>query len=424
MKVSPHSTLKKFGIRYLVILILLPILIITLSACGSDDDEGEQGSSSDTNQEPIVIGVSLPLSGRFSEPGNAAKNGYDVWVEMVNDQGGLLGRQVQLRVLDNESDPDTAVADYERLISEDNVDLVVGTFSSLLVIPTSEVVASHGYAYIEPAGGAPEVFDRGLENVFFAQPAISAGQADPISLYILGLPPDQRPQTYAVVSLDDPFTLSVAERVKALLSDAELDLVYDQVYPENTTDFSEIASEVAELDPDLIIGATQQQDSIDQILAYQAAGYQPRIAFFTNGPSIPTAFKEALGPATEGIFSAISWYPDADSFQNNEFVTAYVEMFGGSIGDIPEDAANAFTVGQVLQQAVSSTESIDNATLITELHRGTYETIVGSLSFDRTGKPQGSVMLLQWQGDSFFIVGPTGRPEVEVDPVPPPKPEW
>jgi branched-chain amino acid transport system substrate-binding protein len=83
--------------------------------------------------------------------------------------------------------------------------------------------------------------------------------------------------------------------------------------------------------------------------------------------------------------------------------------------------ANAFTVGQVLQQAVENIGSIDNAALIEELHQGTYDTVVGPLSFDEVGRPQGSFTLLQWQSDTFVIVGPEER--VQADPFWP-KPEW
>ncbi len=371
---------------------------------------------------PIVIGVSLPLTERLSEPGLAAKRGYEVWVAMVNEAGGLLGRQVELKVLDNRSDPDTAVAQYEQFINVDKVDLVVGPFSSLLVIPTSEVAAKYGYAFVEPAGGAPDVFNRGLTNLFFAQPAQSSRQADPFALYVLGLSADQRPQTMAVVSLDDPFTLGVMERLKGLLADGGLELVLDTTYAEGTTDFTEIAAQLAELNPDLILGGTQTEDAIGQIQAYQAVGYQPRMAYFTSGPSLPGPFRGALGSATEGIFSSISWFSEGKGFQNTDFTAKYLEMFGGALGDIAEDAANAFTVGQVLQQAVVNIGSIDNAALIEELHQGTYQTIVGSLSFDETGVPQGSYMLLQWQGENFVIVGPADR--AEADPSAPPKTDW
>ncbi len=426
--------------KYFLLLAGLLILGLILVACGG----GEEPDATDTPvapaatdtpavsevEEPVVeepegesvrIGVSLPLSGRFSEPGTAAKEGYEVWAAIVNESGGLLGRPVELLVLDNTSDQDTAVADYEKLITVDEVDLVVGPFSSFLVIPTSEVAARYGYAFVEPAGGAPDVFNRGLNNIFFAQPAPGDQQAVPFVDYILSLPADQMPQTFAVVSQDDPFTLGVMDSIKASLTDAGIDLVFDEIYAPETTDFSAIAIQVADLDPDLIVGGTVLEDSIGQIRAYQEAGYQPRGAFFTTGPSLPGPFREALGSATEGILAGISWYPAATDYQNQEMVSRYIDMFGGSEGDIPEDVANAFTVGQVLQQAVENIGSIDNTALIEELHKSTFDTVVGPLSFNELGQPQGSFMLLQWQGDTFSIVGPPVRAQTDAVW---PKPAW
>ena len=408
--------MKHFPFQLSLVIMIVSTLLMACQA-------GQAASNGPAvNEGPITIGASLPLTGRRGGSGTAAKNGYEVWATMVNEAGGLLGRQIELKVLDNASDPDTAVADYEKLISQDKVDLVVGSQSSALVIPTSKVAADHGYVYVEPAGGAAEVFNRGLTNVFFAQPSEGPRQADPFALYLLGLPADQRPQTFALVSVDDAFPLGVMERLKGLLTEGGLKLVFETTYPPETTDFSDIASQVAKLDPDLIVGGTALADSIGQIQAYQAAQYQPRFAFFTSGPGNPIPFREALGLSTEGIFSAVSWFPETNDFQNRDFVTKYVEKFGGSLGDIPEDAANAFTVGQILQQAVEKIQSIDNAALIEEVHRGTYKTIVGPLSFDEVGKPQGNYMLLQWQGDNFVIVGPRDR--AEKDPLHPPKAKW
>jgi branched-chain amino acid transport system substrate-binding protein len=369
--------------------------------------------------EPIKIGASLPLTGDFSEPGTAAKLGYELWVEQVNNSGGLLGRPVDLKLYDNASDPDTAVADYERLITEDKVDLVVGPFSSRLVIPTSEVAAKYGYAFPEPAGGAPHVFDRGLTNIFFAQPAPGADQAIPFANYILSLPEATRPKTFAVISADDPFNLGVVEAAEKLLTDGGLTSVMKEVYPPDTKDFSSIAAKVADADPDLILGGTIFEDSVAQIQAYQEAGYQPRGAFFTTGPSLPKEFSEALGTATEGIFSAISWFEDSTIETNPEFVKAFHDKNGPD--PIAEDSANAYTVGQIIQQAVENTQSIDNATLIDEMHRSTFQTVVGPLKFDELGRPQGSFMILQWQGGKYVIVYPDFAKQ--ADPVWP-KPEW
>lgn len=369
--------------------------------------------------QPIKVGVSLPLAGNFSEPGTAAKMGYELWVDVVNKAGGLLGRPVKLVLYDNASNPDTAVADYERLATVDKVDLMVGPFSSKLVIATSEVANKYGYAFPEPAGGAPDVFNRGLKNLFFAQPAAGSDQAIPFANYILSLPESSRPKTFAIISQDDPFTLGVVQSAGKMLEKGGLKSVMNEVYPPDTKDFSSIAAKVADKNPDLIVGGTVFADSVGQIKSYIQAGYQPRGAFFTTGPSLPKEFKEALGKSTEGVFSAISWFEASTVETNPEFVKAYHAKFGPD--PIAEDTANAYTAAQVLQQAVENTKGLDNAKLIEDMHKATYKTVVGPLSFDEKGIPKGSYMLLQWTGNSYKIVAPAFAKQ--GDPVWP-KPKW
>ncbi|MDO8752277.1 MAG: amino acid ABC transporter substrate-binding protein [Anaerolineales bacterium] len=416
--------------KILKLILSLAVISVLLAACGAPTTQAPATKPPATQapvteeptvapEPPIKIGASLPLTGDFSEPGTAAKMGYELWVEQVNNAGGLLGRQVEFVLYDNASDPDTAVADYERLITADKVDLVVGPFSSRLVIPTSEVAAKYGYAFPEPAGGAPGVFDRGLTNIFFCQPAPGADQAIPFAAYILSLPEDVRPKTFAVLSADDPFNLGVVEAAEKLLIEGGLTSVLKEVYPPDTKDFSSIAAKVADLDPDLILGGTIFEDSVAQIQAYIEAGYQPRGAFFTTGPSLPKEFNEALGSATEGVFSAISWYEASTTETNPEFVAAYHAKYGAD--PIAEDSANAYTVGQVLQQAIENTQSIDNAKLIAEMHSATFTTVVGPLKFDEVGRPQGSFMILQWQGGTYVIVYPDFAKQ--ADPIWP-KPAW
>ena len=83
------------------------------------------------SSEPLKIGASLPLTGDFAEPGVAAKQGYEIWQQLVNENGGLLGRQIELIIKDDQSDQNVIVADYNALIQKDKVDLLLGTFSSL-----------------------------------------------------------------------------------------------------------------------------------------------------------------------------------------------------------------------------------------------------------------------------------------------------
>ena len=130
----------------------------------------------------------MSLSGDFADMAKPALQGYQLWADTVNAHGGLLGRKVDLKIVDDASNPTQAVTNYENLISADKVNLVFGPFSSLLTIPTATVAHRFGYAFIEPSGAAPQVFSLHLNDVFLAQPApiISAGNA--FANYILSLP--------------------------------------------------------------------------------------------------------------------------------------------------------------------------------------------------------------------------------------------
>ena len=104
--------------------------------------------------DTIKIGISLPITGNFSEPGTAAQKGYQIWADITNKSGGLLGRKVQLVIKDDQSDQNTIVNDYNGLINNDKVDLLLGTFSSLLNLPASAVAEKFHMVYVEPAGGS------------------------------------------------------------------------------------------------------------------------------------------------------------------------------------------------------------------------------------------------------------------------------
>ena len=128
-----------------------------LAACSSSSSSSSavsttsSGAASGSSSAPITIGASLSLTGDFSTDGQAFQKGYNLWVKDVNAAGGILGRQVKLTVLDDKSDPNQVVTNYQTLINTDHVDLTFGPFSSLLTAPASAVAARNGYAFVEGA---------------------------------------------------------------------------------------------------------------------------------------------------------------------------------------------------------------------------------------------------------------------------------
>src|SRR5919106_1921804 len=215
-----------------LILALLATAVLAAAGCGDDDDDGGGGGGGgEASGEPIKVGASLPLTGEFSEPGKAAQQGYEVWEAMVNEKGGLIdGRPVEMVIKDDQSNQNTIVADYNALISQDKVDLLLGTFSSLLNLPSSAVAERNKMLFVEPAGGAPELFDRGFKYLFFAQQATADHQGDVWAKYVAGLPESERPKTVAYPTLDDPFAQPTSEGIEAILGEAGIRRVYRETY--------------------------------------------------------------------------------------------------------------------------------------------------------------------------------------------------
>jgi len=397
---------------------VVPVILLVLLAAGCSS--GSSGGGGDSSSKPIVIGASLPLTGDFSQPGTASQKGYTIWQEMVNAKGGLLKRQVQLKVVDDASDQNTVVSDYNRLISQDKVGLLLGSFSSLLNIPASAVAERNRMVYVCPSCGSPKMFNRGFKNIFFAQPATAVHQADLFAQWVSGLPADQRPKTAAYPAQDDPFAAPVVAGVREKLEAAGVKTVYNKVYPADTTNFDAIASAVKASRADLVAQGAVFEDGVGLVRSFVKAGYNPRILFQTSAPSNGDQYSKGVGLAnTEGVFYAVSWSPDSKYELNSDFVQAYQKKYGG----VPEeDAADAFAAAQVLQAAVEAVGSLDQTKLSEWLHGNKVNTILGPLSWDQAGAPQQAFILAQWQSGVSKIVLP--QDQANAPKIVNPKPNW
>jgi branched-chain amino acid transport system substrate-binding protein len=380
---------------------------LVVAGCGGDDDGGGGGGGGDSaNKAPIKIGASLPLTGEFSEPGKAARQGYQVWQKLINEKGGLQGRQVQMVIRDDASDQNTVVADYNALINRSKVDLLLGTFSSLLNIPASTVAERNRMVYVEPAGGAPEIFNRGYKYLFFAQQATADHQGDLFADYILKLPADKRPKTAAYPSLDDPFALPVLNGIRQKFEKAGIQTVYRTTYQSENTNFDAIASRIKSANPDIVMHGATFADGVGFVRALDKVGVTPDYFFQTSAPSFADQYAKGVGVEnTEGTYYAVSWTPEAKTPGNEEFLRVHRELFGA--GEPAEDAADAFAAAQVLEAAVNAVGGIDDQLKLADWIRANeVDTILGKLRWNKAGAPQGEFLIGQWQDGKSEIVLP------------------
>jgi branched-chain amino acid transport system substrate-binding protein len=373
---------------------------------------------------PITIGMSLSLTGDFSADGVAFQQGYNLWAADINKQGGLLGRPVKLIILSDASSPAQATTDYQKLINVDHVDLLFGPFSTLITKPASVVANRYGYALVEGAGGGPSVFTRGLHNVFDVSLPV-ANSLVSFAQYILALPPSIRPKTAAYATQDDPFTQPQVDVARAILEKGGIKSVYHTVYPAETTDYTPIADAVIHSNAQVGIFGTLLQDITAFIQAFRQQHFNLQGLIATAGPDQGAQFTKAIGMAnTEGIFVPNGgWFPEANNPGNAAMVQEYLKRYGGKAADISSDVAEAYAVGQVVAQAVTKNNSLDNAKLIATLHNGTiFTSVQGPVRFDATGQNiLAQAYLFQWQHGNLVPVFPASQARAKPEY---PKPNW
>jgi branched-chain amino acid transport system substrate-binding protein len=410
--------------RNAIALSAVALSVGVLAACSSSGSSSSSSSpstspsaSTSANTTPITIGASLSLTGDFSTDGQNYKQGYELWAKDVNAAGGIMGRQVKLTILNDASSPNQVVTNYQTLINTDHVDLTFGPFSSLLTGPASAVVARSGYAFIEGAGGAPSVFNtpqNEADHIIFDVSLPVADEIMPFVNYIASLPASQRPKTAAYPMADDPFADPPVQLAQQKLSALGVATVYSKIFPAEPSSYTPQADTVAGKAPDVVVlGSTDVPTVAAFMKAFETNHYTPKWFVAAAGPDQGAAFISAVGAKNaDGIMVPNGWYPGYANAQSQKMVSEYVAQYGGSASGVGADVAEAYSVGQVAQQAIEATGGTDNAKIIAYLHSGiTLNTVQGPVKFDSLGENGASAaFMFQWQGNGtkFVQVLPQG----------------
>jgi branched-chain amino acid transport system substrate-binding protein len=399
---------------------------MVLAACSSSSTTPST-SSSTASKSPILIGTSLSLTGDFSVDGQAFQRGYKLWVQEINKSGGLLGHKVQLKILNDNSDPGTVTTNYTQLISTDHAAFVFGPFSTLLTAPAAQVAARYHYAFIEAAGGGPSVFALKLPNLFAVSPVI-IDQLVPFAQWVASLPASQRPKTAAYPMVTDPFAVPMVQTAQAILQKAGIKTVYSKIFPAENPAYKAGADQIAHLHPGMVVIGSPDVPGVQQVMqAFMQQHYNPKILAASAGPDQGAAFLSAIGGSKNATGTMVpnGWYPGLSNPLSHAFVQAYNATYGGTPADINADAAEAYSVGETLVAAVNATHSLSNAKIIAYLHSGvTLQTVQGPAKFNSIGENVvAEHFIFQWQkGAKFVQVLPTSA--TGSVPIVNPKPAW
>ncbi len=385
-----------------------------LAACTASSGGANGGTASPGRSAgPITIGASLPETGQFSADGLAFEKGYELWARDVNARGGLLGRKVKLIILNDGSSENQVVTDYQKLFGSDHVDLAFGPFSSLLTEPASSVAARFGMAFVEGAGGAPSVFDtpsnQADHNVFDVSLPI-ADSLVPFVDWIAKLPPGRRPKTAAYPMAQDPAADAPVQLAQTLLEKLGIQTVYSNVFPEEVQDYRSPALQVAATGAQLVVLGSADVPTVAAFMqVFEQQHYTPKMFIAAAGPDQGAAFTSTVGTGNaDGMMVPDAWYPGYPNAASQQMVKEYIAQYGGNASGINADVAEAYSVGQVMAQAVTATGGTDNAKIISYLHSGvTLTSVQGPVRFDALGENgAAAAFVFQWQRGNFEQVLP------------------
>jgi branched-chain amino acid transport system substrate-binding protein len=404
--------------------------VSVLAACTNTSSSSSNPTPSGNSQAPITIGASLSLAGDFSADGVAFEKGYQLWAKDVNARGGLLGRPVKLTILNDDSSPNQVVTNYQTLLGTNHVDLTFGPFSSLLTGPASSVAARYGTAFVEGAGGAPAVFDtpsnQADHNVFDVSLPI-ADVLVPFVNWIASLPPNQRPKTAAYPMAQDPFADPPVQLAQTLLTRLGVRTVYSaSPFSEEVAAYKAPADQVARTGADLVVLGSTDVPTVSAFMsAFEQQHYTPKLFIAASGPDQGAAFTSAVGAGNaDGMMVPNGWYPGYADASSHNMVNEYVAENGGSPSGVNADVAEAYSVGQVMAQAITATGGTDNSKIISYLHSGvTLSSVQGPVKFDALGENgAAAAFIFQWQKSNFRQVLPvSGHGSSQIIAV---KPAW
>ena len=375
-------------------------------------------------QDVITFGASLSQTGGMATEGRLVKEGYDFYVKKINEKGGIkVGDKtykVAIKYYDDASTPATSVQLYEKLINEDGIKLLLGPYSSGVTFAAAAVAEKYQLPMVIAHAASPAVFDRGFKHIFATLTGIEQYTSNMIKMAAAANP---RAQRVALISENALAPKSFGEGAARQAKEAGLEVVYNEIYPTGTKDFSAMLAALKSKNPDLLLFAGYTGDAT--VIARQIAEVGVPLKMFgvLLGPTLP-GFVEALGPKAEGILEPIQWAPNM-TWKDEIFgwtATQYAELFKQEYGRIPDYHPPQSTAAlEVYQRALEKAGSLDPKKVRDAIAETNLMTAYGPIRFNEKGQNIAKGMsVVQVQNGKPVVVFPLEGAQAKfIFPLPP-----
>jgi branched-chain amino acid transport system substrate-binding protein len=335
---------------------------------------------------PIKIGMSMPQTGSLGAGGQAALVALRLWVDDVNQRGGLLGRKVEFFVYDDQTNPANVPGIYTKLLDVDKVDLLIAPYGTVPTAPIMPLVKQRGLLLM--GNFSFQVNAKVQHEMWFNNSpwndAASWSDGFMKNGQKLGA------KSIAILAADQEFAQNLANGARELAKKAGVKSVYDQNYPPTTTDFSSLIRGIRAARPDMVFVMSYPNDSVAIVRSVNEIGIGSSVQMFGGG-MVGLQFTPnmvSLGSLLNGIVNYNSYvpgmkYPGIEDFlsrYSKKAVEAKVDPLGFYLPPFN------YAIGQMLEQAVNGTKSLEHKRLAEYLRKNEMKTVVGTIRFDKMGE--------------------------------------
>jgi branched-chain amino acid transport system substrate-binding protein len=396
------------------------------------------GSSGGGGSETFTIAGTIPLTGQFSSLGKDMRRGYQLGVERMR-QSDEFNQDVELLLKNDESDEQTLRNRLQQMVSNNDVNMLWGSFSSLLVTAGSSFAEQQNLPFIGTAFAyeAPHRRGNGYEWTYAAMP--KSRDVARSTLGVLGLIPEgQRPRRVGLWEPDGGWGKEQANYWERKLSNAGYDIVLRRTFSIGTQDFSSLISQSKSAGVEILLSTPTPPGGITAMKQMQSSNFAPKVLQFVRAAD-PQAWWSALGRTGAYALMCPGWVPGMTGGGNQQLRQLAANQSGGSgnasangsgggsanasgntsasgsgsaNGLLPVMVGSSYNVTQVAQQAIAAAESTEPSALQSALRSQKFQTVIGEFGFQDNGLPmQGQLTAPTgqwWQGAQHTVFPDTG----------------
>jgi branched-chain amino acid transport system substrate-binding protein len=363
----------------------------------------------------VVLGGAISMTGQYAEPAGRQVNAIKLWVDEVNARGGLLGHKIVLRLLDDKSDTQTSIKLYEKLITEDKVDVLLAPYSSGITEAVANVNERYKMPFIAYGAASSPIWEKGRKYIFNIVAVAEDYQKGAVHLaQQVGV------KKLAIIGQDSLFPRQAGKGAKEWAQKLGLEVVLEENYPTKQTDFTALLQKIKAAGAEAIISNSYFADAAAQLRQMNELKVNVKLFSSTVGPALPN-FPEQVGASAEYVLGYSQWEPLPEILKHpgmKEFIDAYEKRYG----EKPNyHAGNAYGALQVTEAALKKAGSFDNEKLRDALATIEVHSIFGRYKVDAKGLNSHEGLTFQILRGQRKVVWPEKWAETKAEL---PMPEW